>query len=141
MNLSFLVNDPSWCLGSGQEIINFCMARSWRLFSTTSAHGWGQGKGSFFQGTGVSSGGHFQRDTFSIDYHRGFFLLNCLLSCMLFQQYFCCYCECYLIAIYSKLPLPQPAIFAPLCFQFSRSCPRGEGSRETRESREWFGEP
>lgn len=73
MNLSFLVNDPSWCLGSGQEIINFCMARSWRLFSTTSAHGWGQGKGSFFQGTGVSSGGHFQRDTFSIDYHRGVF--------------------------------------------------------------------
>lgn len=137
MNLSFLVNDPSWCLGSGQEIINFC----------SSCEGAWPGPGGYSLPPQLMAGAK-EKDLSSrgqecllVDISRGthpiltiiegFFLLNCLLSCMLFQQYFCCYCECYLIAIYSKLSLPQPAIFAPLCFQFSRSCPRGGGSRET----------
>lgn len=52
------------------------MARTWGLFSTTSAHCWGQGKELFFQGKGVSSAGHLRRETATIVYQRGTFYVE-----------------------------------------------------------------
>lgn len=115
-----------------------------RLFYTTSCYYQGWGKGNLFQGEGHSVWVNLAKEAEGDFTSKQPLESTIHLSCRFHYWLCCCYCSLsYLIAISSKLVLPQPTIItfcvttSPLQYAKGR---RGKGKEERVKGRETEGE-